>query len=528
MDQTAEIELLERYAQAANHPVYSTQSDLDPSDSPMPEMHAWCKQQGNIVVMQSGLILTCKPVSRTVQNCKSILISKGLIPGKVVPATSALIDMLLANFSDQDSEAFYNNKIYSGVSGQQQRLRILVKEALMASASDIHIEVREEMAHVRFRKHGELYLHAEWVARLGRELAAVAFNKETDHATAHFNPMIPQSASMPLAIDGANIRLRLASLPAHGGFDVVMRVLTVGEDEVPDLFALGYTAEQVMIIDKAIHRPQGAVLFSGPTGSGKTTTLASCLKRIEFSRKVYTIEDPVEKLVNNTTQIPVNTEQSDRNFASMGRAALRMDPDVMVLGETRDQDTAAVLVRAAIAGHLVLSTVHTHNAPNIITRLADLGVSPVILGDPQLLVCLVSQRLVPTLCQDCATPILESELHQPELPRWEAIFGEQLSAIKVRGQEACEHCHGSGVLGRTVIAEVIWVDEAGREFVQQRDTFGWEQYLKNQGWRSMAEHARSKLLQGLIDPLDAERIIGEMDSRFSLPRFRYHSEDYRV
>src|SRR5206468_3761180 len=133
----------------------------------------------------------------------------------------------------------------------------------------------------------------------------------------------------------------------------------------------------------------GAIIMSGPTGSGKTTTLASCMRLVANQRKVFTVEDPVEKLVPNATQVPINTDHYDRGFANMKRTVLRMDPDVIVLGEIRDEDTAHIMARAAITGHLVFSTVHTNTATDIITRLVDLGISRALLASPNLLVCLM-------------------------------------------------------------------------------------------------------------------------------------------
>lgn len=412
MQTLIERQLLEKYAQAFNHKVIESQADLDPKDRPMPEMLPWCYRQGSIVVLGSGTILTSNPNSRSVQNCKIVMLNQGIRPGRVMAASQDLIQMLLANA--EAAEEFLNQEAIEpeAVSAQQQRLRHLVKEAVSVGASDIHIEVRPEVARIRFRKHGELYLHAEWIPKLGREIASVAFNKETDHAITHFNPLVPQNASMPLEIDNKMIRLRLASLPAHGGFDVVMRILTAGDEQIQTLEELGYPPEQIALIRKAVNMPHGAVIMAGPTGSGKTTTLASALQMIGNDRKTYTIEDPVEKVVKTATQVPVNTEHDDRGFANMGRSTLRMDPDVIVLGEMRDEDTARVMTRAAITGHLVFSTLHTNTAPAIITRLVDMGISPTLLSDPNLLVCLICQRLMPKLCAHCATPISESTAHK--------------------------------------------------------------------------------------------------------------------
>ena len=175
----------------------------------------------------------------------------------------------------------------------------MVFEAVRQNVSDIHIQVRQTYTKIRMRQHGELRVYAEWSEKLGREIASVAFNKETDHATSHFNPLVPQDASMPLKMQGRDIRLRLASVPAHGGFDMVMRILATGEEHGKTLDELGYTQKQIDIIKMAMKLPFGAIIVAGPTGSGKTTTLASCMEMVESTQKLYSIEDPVEKVVED-------------------------------------------------------------------------------------------------------------------------------------------------------------------------------------------------------------------------------------
>ena len=488
--------------------VLASQSDLTPKDRPLPEMVHWCRQQHSIVVLQNGVILCSDPASRQVQNCKIVMINKGLVPGSVYPATRSLIHMLLENAIDLEEQVRQEEGIE--VSSQQQRLRILIKEALAIDASDIHLEVREHVARVRFRKHGELFLHAEWLPHIAREVASVAFNKETDHAVTHFNPQLPQNASMPLQLGEREVRLRLASLPAHGGFDVVMRILAASDDKIESIVNLGYTAAQLKLIAKAVNLPAGAVIMSGPTGSGKTTTLASCMELISDDRKIYTIEDPVEKVVDGVSQVPANTEHHDRGFASMARTVLRMDPDVIVLGEMRDEDTAGIMVRASITGHLVFSTLHTNSAAGIITRMNDLGISNSLLSSPGMLACLICQRLAPVLCEHCALPLHQSVSHQAVKARWQARFPEYAKQIHVRGQHACEHCQGLGIRGRTVIAEIIWVDEIGRRFIRDGDLLGWQAHLQASGWQSYADHLDDLVCRGMCDPVDAERLVGEI------------------
>lgn len=506
--------------QIEQYKVLSKQSELDPKDRIMVEMHAWCERQGDIVVLNSGLVLASDLASRSVQNCKILMRNKALQFTQVAHASQELIALLLANKEEQEHLVTADP---NDVSLQQQRLRMLVREAVQSQASDIHIEVRQDIAKVKFRKHGELYLHAEWVPKIGRELAAVAFNKETDHSISHFNPLVPQGASMPMHIDGKEVRLRLASMPAHTGFDLVMRVLSIGDDTVMNLGELGYFPEQVELIKKALNSPHGAVLIAGPTGSGKTTTLASCMPLISEKRKVYSIEDPVEKIIRNATQIPINTEKEDRDFANMGRASLRMDPDVIVLGEMRDESTAKVVVRAAITGHLVFSTVHTNSAANIITRLVDMGISANLLGDKNLLVLLLFQRLVPKLCQRCAEPFSYDKCNAAEVARWQSVFNPQtLSVMKLRGK-GCAFCENTGVIGRTVIAELIWIDESSRLFIQTSDTIGWEKYLRTRGWQSYREHCIRLIEEGTVDPYTAETVIGEITSLEVVESFNYSS-----
>jgi type II secretory ATPase GspE/PulE/Tfp pilus assembly ATPase PilB-like protein len=517
----ANVLKLEQFASATNSKVVASQNDLDLKDKVMEELSAWCKEQRNIVVLKSGVILSSDPSSRAVQNCKSLLLSKGVHPGQVFAANQSFLGLLLANNEEEEGTKKQKGETTAVFSDQQKHLRDLVYEAVAQGVSDIHIQVRATYTKIRMRQHGELHVFAEWSERLGREIASVAFNKETDHATSHFNPHIPQDASMPLKIQGKDIRLRLASVPAHGGFDMVMRVLAAGEGRNKTLEELGYTSKQVDIIRMALKLPFGAIIVAGPTGSGKTTTLAACMEMVDHTAKLYSIEDPVEKVIEEATQVPVNTEKADRSFASMGRAALRMDPDVIILGEMRDQDTAQVMVRAAITGHLVLTTLHTNRAPAIVTRLVDMGISPILLSDSSVLRCLICQRLAPIVCNGCAVPLRSSEKHASLIPDWEAVLGpEILKNARARGP-GCAKCNGTSVGGRTVVAEVIWVDEQGRQFIQSQDTLSWEKYLLENGWLNFSGRAIELIRDGICDPLDAEKVTGPINASTKSTVFSY-------
>lgn len=511
--------ILQRYASATKTRVVTSSRHLHKGERVLPLMLNWCRKRKDIVVLSNGSILTSNPTSRDIQNCKATLISHGIPPGRVFAATQNIVSILLASENSSENQT---KNVITEITDRQQHLRSLIIEAIERDVSDIHIEVRANTTKVRMRQHGELNLHTEWSHQLGREIAAVAFNKETDHATSHFNPLIPQDASMPLDLGGRQVRLRLASVPAHGGFDMVMRILANGtESRVPLLTELGYTKGQEKLIADAVREPHGAIIVAGPTGSGKTTTLASCMSLVDEDRKLYSIEDPVEKVVEKATQVPVNTDMDNRSFASMGRAALRMDPDVIILGEMRDEDTSRVMVRAAITGHMVLTTLHTSSAPGIITRLMDLGISPTLLSDSNLLRLLVFQRLIIKLCSHCAISITESEKHKDQLDYWQGVLGS-LDGVNARGP-GCSHCENSGVSGRTVAAEIIWVDDVGRDYIKKGDVHGWEKYLIEQGWKTYHDHAISLIKHGICDPAITEKMIGKLTDSSKRNSFKYEN-----
>jgi type IV pilus assembly protein PilB len=314
---------------------------------------------------------------------------------------------------------------------------------------------------------------------------------------------------MPLVIDGRPIRLRLASLPAQGGYDVVMRLLPVADNEIQSLEKLGYLPRQVQILKAIINQPAGAVIVSGPTGSGKTTTLASCMGHVNRNRKIITIEDPVEKIIPHATQVPVNSEHEDRGFANMARTVLRMDPNVVVLGEMRDVETASLMVRASLTGHLVFSTVHTNTALDIVPRLVDLGVSRTLLAGKNVLLALVCQRLAPLLCKKCSIPLKNSRKHVPHFSRWSKLPKAKLDTCKARGNDdQCDACHGLGISGRTVVAEIVNIDEQSRDYIAAGEWKAWREYLHGLGWLSFSDQLQVLVSEGRCDPLDAELISG--------------------
>ncbi len=480
--------------------ILQDQSELGPDDFAHPKMLAWCQRAGEHVVLNNGQILTCQPDSQSLQNCQLQMQQHQITLGTIKLASSDLIQTLLdntplANVHVQSTES---------MSQQQARLRRLLREALSLNATDIHLEVRQDDAKIRFRRQGELLPHATWHRHIAEELIAVAFNKETDQNDRHFNPRLPQNAAMPLQLDTQAIRLRLASVPAQSGYDVVMRILPDTAEEVASLAALGYLPQQQQQLRNIIAQPQGAVFISGPTGSGKTTCMASCMQHIHPSRKIYTIEDPVEKRIPNATQIPVSSQFSDLDFASMMHTALRMDPNVIVLGEVRDAKTAQCVMSAALTGHLVLSTVHTHSAVDIIARLQDLGVSNRLLAGEKTILALISQRLLPTLCTECSEPLNQQDPHFTQLKNH---YGDAVSGLRQRGQ-GCQACQHQGIHGRTVAAEILGIDRFAADCIRQNDAGQWREYLQSSPWQSLRDVADLHVKAGTCDVHDVRRILG--------------------
>jgi type II secretory ATPase GspE/PulE/Tfp pilus assembly ATPase PilB-like protein len=506
--------------------IFTSQADLNPTDHVCQRLFNWCKQltTSHILVMESGLVLTTDLYSRDLQNCRVLMREENISILKIAQATPELIEQLLESYEENPEENLIFNE--EALSNTQEQLRALVLDAIKHEVSDIHLEVRANVCCIRFRRQGDLILFREWSATAAKRLCFVAFNKESDHLQRHFNPLVPQDAAMQLRLsNGSEVRVRLASIPAHPqpSFDVTLRILATVE-ELSTFAELGYSPAQEKLFNMAMRRPHGAIIVAGPTGSGKTTTLATCLRKVPAHRKIYTIEDPVEKIVSNASQVPVNTEKDDRGFANMARQTLRMDPDCISIGEVRDSSTATMMARAAITGHLVLTTLHTNSAINIVSRLNELGLSRVFLADPNFLVLLVFQRLVNTLCNHCKKSIYESHEHKAGLPIWKKIFGEQIRSMYVRGKNLnCIHCNGRGVNGRIVVAETIWVDNKSRIFIENLNLLDWQNYLIKQGFITSQMHAFKRVTSGQVDVLDAEAVVGQFDPSVMQDSFDYHS-----
>jgi len=325
---------------------------------------------------------------------------------------------------------------------------MLLTEALDARASDVHLEAYPDALRVRYRVDGVL----QEAPSPPRSMAPAVISRLKVMANLDIaERRTPQDGRIRLALQDRQVDVRVSTVPTLHGESVVLRLLDK-EQGTLDMSALGMSAADLARFEDVLTRPHGVVLATGPTGSGKTTTLYAALQRLRTGReKILTVEDPVEYQLAGIPQVPVN-EKVGVTFASALRALLRQDPDVMLVGEIRDGETAEIATQAALTGHLVLSTLHTNDAAGALTRLVDLGVAPFLVSAT--VQAVLAQRLVRTVCAVCAvqvpaTATERSALGAPDL-------------VDVRRGVGCDACRGSGYAGRSGVYELIVLDEAMR------------------------------------------------------------------
>ena len=330
----------------------------------------------------------------------------------------------------------------------------LLVEAVHSAASDIHVEPQPDGLRVRYRVDGML----RDVARVPRTSSAALISRLKISAGLDIaERRLPQDGRLRFHADGVAVDARVSTLPGIHGEKLVIRLLPTGE--VAELDSLGLDTDQLAVLRSAAHAPQGLIVFTGPTGSGKTHTLYSLLREISVpERNVVTLEDPVEIQFPGITQVQIN-ERTGLDFARGLRAILRQDPDVILVGEIRDTETAELAVRAALTGHLVLTTLHTLDAAAAVTRLVDMGVAPFLVASS--LTAVIAQRLVRRPCPRCV------EDAAPDSGMLAALGDHDWSGARFVAGVGCHHCGGTGYQGRTGIFEVLAVDAMVRAVLRR-------------------------------------------------------------
>ncbi|WP_079253696.1 type II secretion system ATPase GspE [Endozoicomonas arenosclerae] len=336
-------------------------------------------------------------------------------------------------------------------------INAMLGEAIKEGASDIHIETFESCLVIRFRVDGVL----REILRPQRKLAALLVSRIKVMAKLDIaEKRVPQDGRISLRLGGRAVDVRVSTLPSRHGERIVLRLLDRNSVRM-DMSSLGMTPSIHEDISEALHKPHGILLVTGPTGSGKSTTLYAGLTEInDTERNILTVEDPVEYDLEGVGQTQVNPKV-DMTFARGLRAILRQDPDVVMVGEIRDLETAEISIQASLTGHLVLSTLHTNTAIGAVTRLRDMGIEPFLLSSS--LLGVLAQRLVRTLCPSCKVA-RELTPHERKLM---GLDESDRSLVHEASPEGCSECHGGGYKGRTGIHELFMVNDDVRRMIHE-------------------------------------------------------------
>ena len=358
----------------------------------------------------------------------------------------------------------------------------MISQAVREEASDIHVETYEQMSRIRYRVDGQLYIHFEYPASLHPTVVSrIKIMSGMDIAERRK----PQDGRILTTIDGRHIDLRVSSLPTMGGEKVVMRILDRDNSSV-ELEELGFDDNDMQHIERFCNMPWGILLATGPTGSGKSTTLYAMLRRISHPDiNIITVEDPVEFYIPGINQVNVN-EKAGLTFDSALRSILRQDPDKIMIGEIRDTATAQIAIRSALTGHFVLSTLHTNDAPSAATRIIDMGVQPFLLSAS--LSGIIAQRLVRNLCPYCKE---EYEVDPVSCNKYEIPEGS--TAFRPVGCPSCRN----GYKGRRGIYEIMVLNDNLREMILKgADDIELREAAVNNGMKTLRKSGIKAALEG--------------------------------
>ncbi len=366
---------------------------------------------------------------------------------------------------------------------------MLIIEAHRAGASDIHLEPLDKKFRVRFRIDGVLQEMQAPPKRL--QSAIVSRLKIMTGSMSIAEKRLPQDGRIQVKIKKKPIDLRVSTIPTNHGESVVMRVLDKST-LVLGLPELGFFSDDQEAFERLIQLPDGILLVTGPTGSGKTSTLYACLNYINKpDRKIISVEEPIEYQMTGINQVQVNPEIG-MTFPAALRSILRQAPNVIMIGEIRDLETASISTNASLTGHLVFSTLHTNDAPSAIARLIDIGVQPFLVASS--LRAIMAQRLVRRICSNCREP---AELTESEMRALQIEPGQLRDAQVMRGK-GCEQCRGTGYKGRMGIFEIFVLDDEVRHMINKRSaTLSLRQRARELGMRTLREDGVRKVLAGL-------------------------------
>ena len=374
----------------------------------------------------------------------------------------------------------------------------MLLESFKMKASDIHIEPMETTLRIRYRIDGKLVEMDNHPKKL--HPAIIARIKVMSGSMSIAEKRLPQDGRIQIRVAGKEVDLRVSSVPSNHGESVVMRILDK-TSLMLGLPELGFLSDDQDTVDKMIRLPDGIILVTGPTGSGKTTTLYGCLNTINTpDRKIITVEDPVEYELPGINQVMVKTDIG-MTFAAALRAMMRQAPNIIMLGEIRDAETAGIAIQAALTGHLVFSTLHTNDAPGAVARLADIGVKRFLVASS--VRAIIAQRLVRKLCPSCKSAAILSDREMRTLN----LDAKQVAESDIMGPQGCDVCRQMGYKGRAGIFEIFKVDDEVRHLINEELTSPQlRRRARELGMRTLREDGIRKVLSGMTSASEVMRV----------------------
>ncbi len=379
-------------------------------------------------------------------------------------------------------------------------VNLIISRAIERRASDIHFEPFEDHFRVRYRIDGVLHD----VESPPKRLQAAIISRVKIMAKLNIaERRLPQDGRIMLRVKGKEIDFRVSSVPTIHGESTVLRILDKSSI-VLDIGVLGFPEDTLEEFQGLIQSPHGIILVTGPTGSGKTTTLYCALQKINSSeKKIITVEDPVEYQLRGVNQIQVKPAIG-LTFANALRSIVRQDPDVILIGEIRDAETAEIAIHSALTGHLVLSTLHTNDAPSAITRLIDMGMEDYLLSST--IIGILAQRLVRVACPSCSEPYSPD----PAIMKEMKLAGVGLEGSKIHEVRGCEKCSNTGYLGRTGIYEFLKIsDDIQKLILEKKDSNIIKEAARKKGMRTLREEGWLKVIQGVTTVSEILRVTQE-------------------
>jgi len=382
-------------------------------------------------------------------------------------------------------------------------LKSIFEDAVRSGTSDVHIEPDEACLRIRKRVDGMLH---EQVMRETRVASALILRLKLMSGLNISERRLPQDGRFNIRVKDRNIDVRVSTMPVHWGESVVLRLLDHSHGTL-GLNRIGMPERILRRFRHFIEQPHGLILVTGPTGSGKTTTLYGALAELnDPAKKIISCEDPVEYRLSRIQQVQVNTKIG-LSFAMVLRAALRQDPDIVMIGEMRDQETAEIALRSAMTGHLVFSTLHTNSAAGSAARLLDMGAEGFLVATA--LQAVLAQRLIRQVCRDCAQP---HQLSSQEKMWLRANAGESTEFLNFLKPTGCSRCNNTGYRGRTGVYELLEIDEAMADALRRGDTQGYiDAAAKTKGFRPLAICALEYASKGITSLDEVLRIAGEIE-----------------